>query len=633
MLFRKDIGFLRAIAVTAVVLYHFAIPGFSGGFAGVDVFFVISGFLMTGLIVDKLHFGSFSLLGFYAARARRIIPALLVLGLALMVFGFFYLPLDDYREYIRTLKSALLFTSNVTFSHTGDYFAAPLRENWLLHTWSLSVEWQFYLLYPLLLLALNRVFGPGRLFWSVLGLCLLSLAISIGMTPRDPTAAFYQLPSRAWEMLAGGLIYLRPLRLAPPGKRLLAISGLIVIAAGVFLFDSSDPWPGYLALVPVLGTLMVIGAGQPLWLSERAWMQYLGQISYSVYLWHWPLVVLLYLCGLLEDWRYAVAGIASALVAGALSYHWVEKRAKRLRSHPRTLVRYIVTLLIAIGLASIVASLVKQHPDLRSAFNIPVQPTYVSQYYQRQCDENPFEAVECRLGEGEVTAIMLGDSHAEVVGTAVQIANPQAGVSWSRGGCPVLGEFEMRDKKHADVCRAFNQDKFEKLKTQYPGVPVVLLSRASLYTDDNPFNNYYVTSAGGIEQQASHGESYIAEYARTVCEIARYHPVYLVKPVPEMPFSVYKGVALKRSIFGRSDDMGIPLSSYEPRNRLPLAAIERAAQQCGVKVLDPVPYMCPEGRCLASRGTEVLYSDDNHLADPGNKILSPLFAPIFHQAP
>ena len=158
-----------------MVLFHFKIGGFTGGFAGVDIFFVISGFLMTGIIFNGLQQQHFSLLGFYDSRARRIIPALLTLCVALLMFGFVYLPLDDYRDVIRSIKSSLLFSSNFMFAKEGDYFSAPLHENWLLHTWSLSVEWQFYMLYPLVLMALHRFMGAHKTKAALVLLALSSL--------------------------------------------------------------------------------------------------------------------------------------------------------------------------------------------------------------------------------------------------------------------------------------------------------------------------------------------------------------------------------------------------------------------------------------------------------------------------
>jgi peptidoglycan/LPS O-acetylase OafA/YrhL len=256
MQFRKSINALRALAVLSVVLFHFKVPGFEGGFAGVDVFFVISGFLMTGIIVNGVQQQNFFLLGFYASRARRIIPALLVLCVTLLVFGYLYLPLDDLRETIRTIKSSLLFSSNFSFAESGNYFAAPLHENWLLHTWSLSVEWQFYLLYPVLIMGLHKCFGADKTRFALVALALMSLAASIIVTRVNPTFAFYMLPTRAWEMIAGGLVFVSAT--IEPARRNLRKSrpaGDCRQCAGLF---GADLWPGYLALLPVLGTMLVI---------------------------------------------------------------------------------------------------------------------------------------------------------------------------------------------------------------------------------------------------------------------------------------------------------------------------------------------------------------------------------------
>jgi peptidoglycan/LPS O-acetylase OafA/YrhL len=212
MQFRNNINALRAVAVLAVVLFHFKIDGFQGGFTGVDIFFVISGFLMTGIIFSGLQENRFSLLGFYASRANRIIPALFVLCMALMIFGFIYLPIQDYRSLLRTVKSSMLFSSNFLFAGEGSYFDSPVHENWLLHTWSLSLEWQFYILYPVLLMAIFRAFGEQRVRGTLVLLAIASLAASIYFTKTHSVFCFYMLPTRAWELIAGGLAYLFPLR-------------------------------------------------------------------------------------------------------------------------------------------------------------------------------------------------------------------------------------------------------------------------------------------------------------------------------------------------------------------------------------------------------------------------------------
>ncbi|MDF3200650.1 acyltransferase family protein [Pseudomonas sp. 1912-s] len=629
MQFRKNINALRAIAVISVVLFHFKVSGFQGGFVGVDIFFVISGFLMTGIIFNGLLQQSFSLLGFYASRARRIFPALLALCVGLLIFGFVYLPLDDYRELIRTIKSSLFFSSNFMFAKGGNYFAAPLHENWLLHTWSLSVEWQFYMIYPVLLMALHKLLGMQKTKVALVVLALGSLAASVYLTDNNPVVAFYMLPTRAWELIVGGMVFLFPLQL---GKRMgLAFegAGLAAILVSIFCFSEQDLWPGYLALLPVLGTALVIAANsQSLFSTNRA-LQLSGSLSYSVYLWHWPLVVFLYTCGLLGSWPYVAAGIVLSFALGALSYHFVESKTRKVSTAPRAIFKYASYVVAVVGLSAITSSVVKDHPGVRFAYVDLGRPEYSSKLFSQECFPNAFGAADCKLGSGEVSVILFGDSHAQSTAAAVQIENKQAALSWARGGCPTLQDFEMYDKELASNCKGFNSEKLKVLKTSYQGIPVILFSRASLYSDLSRGNSYRIYFPGKehLEDQAF-VDTYTAEYTKTVCSIAENHPVYIVKPIPEMPFSVYKGLNLHKRIFQSASDISISLDSYQTRNRIAMRAIEVAAQQCNVKVIDPTPYLCPNGRCMGSKGGVPLYYDDNHLVDSGNEQLKGLFKQV-----
>lgn len=630
MQFRKNINALRALAVISVVLFHFKIGGFTGGFAGVDIFFVISGFLMTGIIFNGLQQQHFSLLGFYASRARRIIPALLTLCVALLMFGFVYLPLDDYRDVIRSIKSSLLFSSNFMFAKEGDYFSAPLHENWLLHTWSLSVEWQFYMLYPLVLMALHRFMGAHKTKAALVLLALSSLGASVYLTHTQPVFAFYMLPTRAWELMAGGLLFLFPLQFGKRTGYAVEGLGLAAIAASVFYFTEQDRWPGYLALLPVIGTALVISANTQSAFSTHRALQYCGNISYSVYLWHWPLVVFLYTCGLLNSWPHVVAAIALSFVLGALSYTWIESKTKKITTAPRAIFKYAAFVIAMVTLSAITASVVKDHPGVRFAYVDLGQPEYASKLFKQECLPNAYDAADCKLGSGDVSVILFGDSHAQSTAAAVQVENPQAALAWARGGCPTLETFELYNKEQADKCHGFNNEKLDVLKNQYAGIPVVLFSRAAMYTDSSRGNSHRIYFPG--QEQLSgqaFNDAYIAEYTRTVCSIAQNHPVYIVKPIPEMPFSIYKGLNLHTRIFQHTSDISVPLADYEQRNRVANRAIESAATHCQAKVLDPIPYLCAKGQCMGSKNGVPLYYDDNHLVDAGNEQLKGLFNEVF----
>ena len=303
-----------------------------GGFVGVDVFFVISGYLMTTIVVGRLEAGGFRLGGFYLARLRRIAPPLVALCAGLWLFGALLIDPWNFEGLAGKLPSALLFVSNFTSANGGGYFAESPNNNWFLHTWSLSVEWQFYLLYPLVLIALfglaagapAGVVGAGwrwqrsRSPWP----CCWARAAG----PGD----FYMLPTRTWELLAGRAGAGAELRLPRPAAcpPALHIAGLVLIAVGVAMSRPDGHWPSWPTLAPVGGTALVILAG----LRNTGWAENplvagIGRASYSIYLWHWPVVVWLNDVGLVAiTWPVALGALAAMLALGGASYWLVERR-------------------------------------------------------------------------------------------------------------------------------------------------------------------------------------------------------------------------------------------------------------------------------------------------------------------
>lgn len=292
MKYRTEVDGLRALAVLPVILFHGGVGIFSGGYVGVDVFFVISGYLITAIIVTKIEDSSFSLLDFYSRRARRILPALALVMICSIPFAWMLMLPSDFRDFAQSIAAVSLFSSNFLFWLENDYFATSAELKPLLHTWSLAVEEQYYIVFPLLMIAF---WGWSRRF-SVLLLCVIfciSLAASQMLSSTHPEANFYLLPSRAWELLAGSLCAIWVLRTPPAAHEPLAFCGLTLLVASIFLYDATTPFPSLYALVPVLGTcLILLFATQGTLVARLLSMRVLvgvGLVSYSAYLWHQPL--------------------------------------------------------------------------------------------------------------------------------------------------------------------------------------------------------------------------------------------------------------------------------------------------------------------------------------------------------
>lgn len=629
MTFRKDINGLRAIAVIAVVLFHFKITGFSGGFTGVDVFFVISGYLMTSIIFSRTRQAKFSIIDFYIARAKRIIPALLVLCMALTAFGFFYLQTEDYRELLRNIKASTFFYSNIAYYNKTGYFDTPTQENWLLHTWSLSVEWQFYIFYPIVITLLSRFLKEPIIKTILVIMALLSLTLAIILANNTPIAAFYLLPSRAWEMLAGGIVFLFPISLSTKIRQAIELLGIMMVVITIFYFNANFPWPSQYTLLPIVGTMLILYGNRESFVTSNIFSQFLGKISYSVYLWHWPIAVFLYYCGLSEQFQFIIGGIIASLLLATLSYYGVEQFFPKFKlNRTQTIINYLVIVIIIGGVLSpSIASLVKKHPRKTLEVSAQANPPTV----KKHCLPKDDYIVDCQLGEGQVTTIILGDSHAGSIASAVQAVNPQKSLLWFRGGCPTLEEFEFKSKKENAICHSFTKSAFERLATSYQGIPLIVINRASLYIDPADIGGHLV-SFKGLERQINQNylDKYRQVYIKSLCTLAKNRPVYLVKPIPEMRTNVLKSLQMQAHFMTNIKDIMLPLAQYEQRQHFILTLMNQAKRQCGIQLLDPIPYLCPDGKnCMGSQKGQAFYADDNHLNGYGSALLEPLFKPIF----
>lgn len=645
--FREDINGLRAWAVIAVVFYHFGIPCFSGGFIGVDIFFVISGFLMTGIIVGSLEDGGLSIWRFYLSRARRIVPALLALCVALLSVGWFFLSAKEYEALGMHALSALFFFSNIVFRHESGYFDEDSHEKLLLHTWSLSVEWQFYLILPLVLLAVWKL-RPGRkpLIVSAALVFMVSLAWSAVLSPVKPDAAFYLLPSRAWEMLSGGLVYLIFCNRQVPGeaRNWLEVGGFTLIAVSVLLFNSASSWPSWRAILPVVGTVLILVAARQgsLWTGSRL-AQWLGDCSYSLYLWHWPFAVALVYLQLQDNSVAIIGALALTLLAGLLSYRLVELPVRtafvRVSSWAGA-----TSLFVGVMCIMAASSLVL----LGDGFPARL-PKHINDVFNEADNKNPRFAEchgrkpvpECTYGGDTLGAIVIGDSHAASMVRSVEKSLPRKELyvlDWTLNSCvTIIGIKETYDWKSR--CGKFLEQALSKQRAFPRNAPLIIINRTAVYIEGpNEPSREFEVSVPKLYTHAPfevRSREYMEEMRRgiveTACEFAKTRPVYMVRPIPELLINVPK-VMGRGLIMDRPSNVSISLDEYHRRQAFTWETQDIAARRCGVKILDPLPYLCHDGRCWGDVGGLPIYYDDDHLNERGGELLVPMFRQAFEGA-
>lgn len=637
MNFRYDINGLRAIAVLAVVLFHFNPQWLPGGFAGVDVFFVISGFLMTSIIFSGVEKNTFNLFKFYNARANRIVPVLAVMSAVLLVFGWFYLLPIDYKDLGKQVEKSSLFISNLLFAKGGGYFDTAEHTKWLLHTWSLSVEWQFYIFFPIIILVLKKYLNLTSLKRVVIGLFLASFVYCIYATFKDSKTAYFLLTSRAWEMLLGGLAFLYPWSLKNQRIQLgTQCFGLILIVASYFLISKDTPWPGYMALTPVFGAYLVVVANyQNNFLINNPVSNYIGKWSYSIYVWHWPLVVLGFYFSFENWWIY---GIPLSILLGFLSYQFIEKINFQRYSSWKEIYKvkpfYISLIILACGYT------VKETDGMEFHYSQKILQTMNETQNSNpyKCDsslrDNKFE--ECIIGNPKnIKAIIIGDSHADALSTGISSAfnlNNEGVVAIVTSSCPFLLNADIPSAKND--CKLLNNARLNLIISEkYKDVPVILISRLAGYIEgqNDPARITVTNNKPEIifndQSNASKNETYTLlskSLKKTLCTIGKSNPTYIVQPTPEIPLNVPKTLA-KNFLLHTDKQTVYSSSDYLKRANKTREIINNSAKQCNSIVLDPYEILCNKEQCITEYKGRPLYRDGDHLSEYGNKLLTPMF--------
>lgn len=504
--FRYDINGLRAYAVALVVLFHFEIMGFTGGFIGVDIFFVISGFLMTKIIIDSLDNHNFSLIQFYTNRSIRIIPALAILFFALLAIGWFTLLPTEYKDLGKHVFASIFFISNFIYWRESGYFDVDAHNKILLHTWSLSAEWQFYLLLPLYIILFYKIF-KGKVIGSLITLFFLSLISSYLITLRDPSAAFYLLPTRAWEMLLGSALFFLPKVKNKHLSSSIEITGFVLILISLFLFTPNTPWPSLYALIPTIGTVLILwAANQQSIFTNNKIFQSIGSASYSIYLWHWPIVFFIYKQGELDNLYYVAIGIILSFVLGYLSYFYVEKKTISLFKK-LSLKKTIITISSFCLVLSLIALTIYKKDGIKSdyrAASTNLKATYVEKYLAEERDHYEAFWLQCNTyanltkkgfndidpscvaaKQQENSIFLWGDSHSQALSWGIRENFKDASFYQvgSSGCAPSLQPNEQLEADYKTACDKANNLALSYIEKIKPNT--VIIAQANSHEKNN----------------------------------------------------------------------------------------------------------------------------------------------------
>lgn len=669
---RKDIQGLRAVAVLLVVAFHAGLP-LPGGYVGVDVFFVISGFVIAAMLLRELDRGEgLGFASFYARRMRRLLPALALLSTFVAVAGTVLLsPLGPQQATARTGIAASLFAANIQLSQVdgGGYFDQSTDTNAMLHTWSLSIEEQFYLVLPAVLLLLFwasvrwPVLGSRRrTLGALLSLAALgSFAVSVVTTYRpserlSTTFAFYMAPARAWEFLAGVLLALAAPRMARLGRVpavAAGVIGVVLLAYASLAFDGATKFPGYLALIPVAGALLLIVAGAPAaagapgasrLLATRPAV-FVGDVSYGWYLWHWPFIVFAAAMWPGRTWILVVAAVAS-LGPALLSYRFYEnpirfdERLVGRRVVPLVAACIIVPILACAGLLAVNRTLLRT--DRIRDFE---EATALHEDRVRGCDtelalgERDLEPCTWPVDDPQGTVVLVGDSNAghftEPVTRAANGAGYDAVVATS-AGCPFVDLIRRETATgtfDGTRCHDAVEDSVDELIATSPSL-VVIAASATEYVNDG--SERLSDPETGAEAGDPAGKARLWEQGtRSVVERldAAGIPVAVVHPIPQFGTTLgeswHADTCATLRIWTDSCGGSRSRSGVEAEQALVVEAEDQAVEGLDLAAtVDTDPLLCTERTCATSRGDILTYRDASHISIAGAALLDGLFAGV-----
>ena len=654
--YRPEVDGLRAVAIVPVLLFHAGLSAFAGGFFGVDVFFVISGYLITAQLASSEKSGIALLGNFYHRRIRRLFPAIAIVSLVTAVIAYLIMTPSQLRPLFSSFTSTQVFLQNIYLWQNSGYWDQSLETSPLMHTWSLAVEEQFYLIFPLLFVAKSMRNAKSVLIGVAITIFVLSFFGALIRFGTSSTGAFFLLPYRAWELMAGAIVALYQLKskqffkTKPNVSRLISNFGMAMIIIAIILGDKSTRHPGLLTLLPVVGTALLIAFGREPSLTSRLLSNKLlvaiGKLSYGLYLWHFPILAL---------WRVdkgtELSGIettAAMVLTFACSYLMWKFAETPFRDRVRTSNKYVAFVattgfvaLVSIGIVGQNTVFGKKSNSelalLEAQARIPTElDNWIEIDFESPISGGSMGVTERSSPMGDV--VLLGDSHAGALKDSLSAELEKlnlSGVAFIRAGCPPVSNVIM-DPPEKFNCTDFNQIIDIVLKDTFV-TDVILFSRWTFYVEGTRYTNYKGYREDGYEIKftapnkkfTSDEEriSYLGDQIKLTVDRLEStgKKVHLIHPLPELgwdPISYAKRFIDQGISWHQKLD--IPFSDHLERSRRAVEQLDRAASPTTSK-LNPADIFCDQqitNWCVASLDNTLYYGDNDHLNENGNKILA-----------
>lgn len=628
--YRGDIDGLRALAIIPVLLFHANIPGFSGGFVGVDVFFVISGYLITSILFEEACSGKINIVKFYERRIRRIFPALFMCLAVTYMFGLFILLPNELTRLSQATIATVSFSSNFLYWMEAGYFDTESSLKPLLHTWSLAVEEQFYIFLPVLIWALRKL-KAATINWSLIGLAIFSFVLSNLFLVKWPSAAFFLLPSRAWELLGGAILAVavsqRSVEIGGRWALGFAAAGMALILVPVAVYTEAMPFPGLSALPPVVGATVLIAVGKSpnaitRLLSHRV-LRSIGLISYSLYLWHWPIISFLKIC-LGPELVYGARILAILLSFGAayLSYRFVETPVRRGMFSSRLAIMAFgaVCCCLAFSIAGVTLA-AKGFPARLDSAGARIAAAGVMEAHALKaayaCEKiDEFNFVPCPVGvpAQKPKLIIYGDSHAMALRDVLDRILVERGIAGQLiavPGCPPA--FGLGRVNFSTACGELSLKVEKYVLETHPGAVLIVGSwRGALHDKDTTFRG---RASSDERSRQRNVDDALAATAASLRENAIYSGIAL--PVPGARVNVPAALSREGMIH------------YLPRTRWTYDEhlLRFSGLKSAVSAFDSVSDLgknfCDPTDCKVSSSYGAYYVDDNHVGRLGQDLVEP----------